>query len=227
MALHSAFGDFLPDFNLFNFFSNFMNIVVIVIVFLVGVAIIYFGFRYRAKNKQGIKKEIHWWEEVGGKMVKIRIDQATELSIPGTSLKLFYVKDKDLWLPRFTRGVSPTEFYVALTPNKEIINFSLLGIGESLKAAGLDYDHTDMRWAAENLREFVKRNYRDKSTPWWKEYAGVITTAIYILVMTFSFVIILFFLKGVIGDIGQVAGSVGSYIDRLEACVPTSGVVSG
>lgn len=227
MALHDSLGGFLPDFNLFELFSNFLNLVVIIIVLIVGVAVIYFGFRHRAKNKQGIMKEIHWWEEVGGEMVKIRIDKAIELSIPGTSLKLFYVKNKDLWLPRFTRGVSPTEFYVALTPNKEIINFSLLGISESLKSAGLDYDHTDMRWAAENLREFVKRNYRDKATTWWKEYAGVITTAIYILVMTFSFVIILFFLQKVIGDIGQVASSVGGYIDRLEACVPTSGVVSG
>jgi len=220
-------AEFIPDFDLFSLFSNFLNLVVLVIVLILGVAVIYFGFRYRAKNKQGIMKQIHWWEEVGGKMVKIRIDKATELSIPGTSLKLFYIKDKDLWLPRFTRGVSPMEFYVALTPNKEIVNFSLLGIGESLRAAGLDYDHTDMRWAAENLREFVKRNYRDKATPWWKEYAGVITTAIYILVMTFSFVIILFFLQGVIEDIGVVANSVGGFVDKLNACVPTSGVVSG
>ncbi len=219
-----SIGDFLPELDFFGIFSNFVNLAALVVMLVIGAAVIYFGFRYRAKNKLGIKKQIHWWEEVGGEMVKIRIDQATELSIPGTSLKLFYVKDKDLWLPRFTRGVSATEFYVALTPNKEIINFSLLGIGASLKEAGLDYDHTDMRWAAENLREFVKRNYRDKATPWWKEYAGVITTAIYILVMTFSFVIILFFLRDVIADIGKVAGTVGSYIDRLPT---SSGVVSG
>lgn len=219
--------EFLPDFDLFQFFSNFMNLLVIIVILIVAAAVMYFGFRYRAKNKQGIEKEVHWWEELGGKMVKMRIDKATELSIPGTSLKIFYVKDKDLWLPRFARGVSPTEFYVALTPNKEIVNFSLEGISKNLASAGLDADHTDMRWAAENLREFVKRNYRDKATPWWKEYAGVISTAIYILVMTFSFVLILFFLKGVIGDIGQIANSVGNLIDKVDALASSSGVVLG
>ncbi len=227
MVSHGILGDFLPSFDIFNFFSNLVNLMVVAVVLVVGAAVIFFGFRYRAKNKQGIKKQIHWWEELGGSLVKVRIDSATEMSIPGTSLKLFYVKDKDLWLPRFTRGVSPHEFYVALTPNKEIVNFSLTGIGESLKAAGLDHDHTDMRWAAENLREFVKRNYRDKAVPWWKEYANVISTAIYILIMTFSMILIMFFLKGVIGDISQLASSIGGLIDKADALSATSGVVRG
>ena len=47
-------------------------------------------------------------------------------------------------------------------------------INEETKEAGLEYDHTDMRYALTNLLALIKRNYRDKSQPWWREYKDVI-----------------------------------------------------
>ncbi len=145
------------------------------------------------------------------------MDKVQEIIIPGTRLRVFYVKSRDMWLPRFTRGLTKDLFYVAITENRELVNFTLGSITANMKEAGLVYDHTDMIWASENIREFIKRNYRDKSTPWWKAYQGVITTAIYIIILTFSFVVILYFMRELIGDIGNLIRGVEKLLDRMDS----------
>lgn len=179
----------------------------------------------RSKNKTAkLTKKIGWWEEVGGQLIPSNMEDAEEIVIPGTTLRVFYVKKRDLWLPRFSRGVTKDLFYVLLTPTRQMINFSLRSISKDLKEAKLDYDHTDMLWAAENTREFIKRNYKDKSIKWWQAYQGVITTAAYIMVMTFSFIIIIYFLRGVVEDIGGVARTLSETLKTSCAAAQTSGV---
>ena len=205
--------------------GNLFNMLVILFVIIISAALVYVLYRRKNKQDSGTKKEIYWWEEVNGRLIPNRKDTAEEISIPGTNLKLFYIKKSNMWLPRFTKGITLTMFYVAITPRKEIINFTLKSLEKDMDEAGLDYDHTDMRWAAENLREFVKRNYKDKATPWWREFKDVITTALYILVMTFSLVIIIYFLRGVISDIGGVAAGLETALERISACSPNAGSV--
>ena len=84
-----------------------------------------------------------------------------------------------------------------------------------------------MRWAAENLREFVKRNYKDKAIPWWREYSGVIGTAALIMVFTVAMGVILYMMRGVVTDIGSFAGTMESALETVtNACTshPGSGV---
>ncbi len=222
----NPFTDFTTNFNLGGIFDKILLIGTLIFVIIIVGAIMFFILKWKGKQKLGNLKEIHWWEEINGKLTPIRVDQAEELTIPGTNLKLLHVKKSNTWLPRFTRGISPTVYYVAITAHKEIVNFTLKSLDESMMEAGLDYDHTDMRWAAENLREFVKRNYKDKAVKWWQQYAGVITTAAFILVMTFSFVIILYFMRGVVSDIGVVAKNMAEAANQLNLCTPQgSGVI--
>ena len=117
-------------------------------------------------------------------------------------------------------------FFVALTKNKELVNFTLKTIDETRAKSDLSYDHTDMRWAAENLREFVKRNYKDKAVTWWKEYSHIIGIAIFIVIMTISMVTIIYFLRGAIRDIGSIASQLAKVAEQLNACSPGSGVIS-
>jgi hypothetical protein len=175
-------------------------------IFLLCILIgsIVFGLLYvrsKKKNNQELKK-IGWWEETNQGLIPTRMDEAEEIIIPGTALRVFYIKARDLWLPRFTRGITKDLFYVAMTPNRQMVNFSLKSLGKTLEEANLKIDHTDMLWAAENTREFIKRNYKDKSVKWWQAYQGVITIAIYILILTFSFILIIYMLKGVVDKIG-------------------------
>lgn len=189
---------------------------------------LFFGMWYiktkhkRAKNSQ----KVTWWVEVTGKkiMEPSRTDDIEEIILPGTILRLFYCKKRDLWLPRFSRGITKDLFFVGLTPTQQMVNFTIKGISEDLKNAELDYDHTDMIWAAENTREFVKRNYKDKSVKWWQMYQGVITTAAYILIMTFSLVIIIYFMRGIVEDMGSLLGTIESVLENSCARAVTSGV---
>ena len=195
-------------------------------VLLLGIVIFIVAYRKKNQNK-GDMNEIGWWEEISDQLVPMKMDKAREIIIPGTSLRVFYIKNKDMWLPRFTRAVKQKLFYVAITPNKEIVNFTLKAIGKDMREAGLDYDHTDMRWAAENTKEFIKRNYRDKSTPWWKEFQGVITGAIYIIVVTFCLGIILYLWKGITDQQAAIMAEIGKQCMQFMGNAPTeaSGVI--
>lgn len=204
--------------------NAFNVIMLLVIAGLVG-GVIYMYFRWKKGKAGGVYKEIRWWEEVSGNLTPIRIDKANEIIIPGTNLRVFYIKDKNMWLPRFARGITSNTFFVAITRNKELVNFTLKSIDDDLAQANLTYDHTDMRWAAENLREFVKRNYKDKATTWWKEYSQVISVAIFIVIMTISLVTIIWFMRGIVQDLGSVAGNIATAVDKINACTPGSGVV--
>lgn len=153
------------------------------------------------------------------------MDEAEEIIIPGTILRVFYVRKKDLWLPRFNKGITKDLFYVAMAPNRRMVNFTLESLKDGLKEAKLELDHTDMLWAAENTREFIKRNYKDKSIKWWVAYQGVITTAIHILIMTFSFIIIIYFLRGIVTDIGGVASTLSQTLETSCQRAFDSGVV--
>jgi hypothetical protein len=190
----------------FNFSAILDKIYLFTGIFLLCLVVggLIFGILYarsRDKKNKDIKR-IQWWEETNQGLIPTRMDDAEEIVIPGTALRVFYVKARDLWLPRFTRGMTKDLFFVAMTPNRQMVNFSLKSLGKTLEEANLMIDHTDMLWAAENTREFIKRNYKDKSIKWWQAYQGVITTAIFILILTFSFILILYMLKGVVDKIG-------------------------
>lgn len=212
-----SLSDFGMGFSLSGFLDSFLTFFMVILMVLV-VGGIFFYFMKKKKDKgDPTKKKIGWWEEVQGKLIPTSMDDAKEIIIPGTRLRVFYIKSKDMWLPRFTRGLTQDLFYIAITPKRELVNFTLKSISKDMAEAGLDYDHTDMIWASENLREFIKRNYRDKSVPWWKAYQGVITTAIYIIILTFSFVVILYFMRELIGDIGNLIAGVERLLDRMDS----------
>ncbi len=212
-------GDFGFNINIGAVVDKLLSFAMIVI-FIVIIGAMVFFFMKKAKERKTPVKKIGWWEEIQGKLIPTEMDKVKEIIIPGTRLRVFYIKSKDMWLPRFARGLTKDLFYVAITLKRELVNFTLGSLSEDMKTAGLDYDHTDMIWASENLREFIKRNYRDKSTPWWKAYQGVITTAIYIIILTFSFVIIIFFMRQIIGDMGGVLSGIERLLDKMESCNP-------
>ena len=216
-----SLGDFgVGNINIGAFADKVLSFFLILIIIVVVGALVFFYMK-KAKEKKTPSKKIGWWEEVQGKLIPTEVDKIKEIIIPGTRLRVFYIKSKDMWLPRFTKGLTKDLFWVAITPRRELVNFVLGSLSADMKTAGLEYDHTDMIWASENLREFIKRNYRDKSTPWWKAYQGVITTAIYIIILTFSFVIILYFMRQIIGDMGGVLNGIEKLLNEMESCNPS------
>lgn len=220
--LTSGFGSF--DFSgLLDKVFSFLGIFVLLIV-LGGIVMALVILRKRKKNV-GNTFKIGWWYEMGDRMEPGVMDEVEEIVIPGTILRIFHNKKKDLWIPRFTRGVSKNLYYVLLTPTNQMVNFTIPSLSKTLKNANLEYDHTDMLWAAENSREYIKRNYQDKAVKWWQLYQNTIATAALIMIITFSFILIIYFMRGMIEDMGSVAATLGNA--ALKACqnAQTSGVM--
>lgn len=215
----------LNPFGNFNFSGIFNTFLIIAIVAIVGLAIGGIGFFLMKKKKEAKtpKNSIIWWEETADSQIQIGRDEAVEIVHPGTRLRAFYIKKKDMWLPRFTRAIQPGLYYITITPQRELVNWVPKKLSEDMAEMGLKYDHTDMLWAAENLREFVKRNYRDKAIKWWQAYQGIISVVIFLIFLTICMAVVLYMMRGIVGDIGTVANQLSETIKA--SCNPGSGFV--
>lgn len=181
---------------------------------------------WKKKNKKLFNKKIFWFEEVHGEMIPIGDDWAAEIKIPGTNLNVFYIKAKDMYMPRPVIKMGKDAYWMAIRKNREIVNFKMKNINEEMKEANLDYDHTDQRYALTNLLAIIKRNYRDKSNPWWREYKDVITTVILIFVLTLSFFFLFSKVGGLIDKVGALIDHADKLVQAASRISPGSGVVA-
>jgi len=181
---------------------------------------IFYGVYYVKKNKKLYNKKIFWFEEIHGEMVPIGDNKACELTIPGTNITVFYIKEKDMYLPRPVKRMGKEAYWFAIKNNREIVNFTMKNINSEMKEANLEYDHTDMRYALTNLKDLIKRNYKDKSQPWWREYKEVISLVILIFVLTLSFIFI-------ISKVGTLIDKVGVLIEHADNLIQIAGTKAG
>lgn len=207
--------DFLNNVNFMGFFSGLGKF--LFLMFIVAVAsIIIVVYLLKRKEKKSYDNTLYFFEEVNHNLIPTDTLKACELIVPGTSIKVFYVKSKDLYIPRGTKRMGAKKYWYAVRNNRELINFSLTNINKELKEANLDYDHTDMRYANENLKEIIKRNYKDKSTKWWKEYKDVIATVIYIFVISVGFFFLISQINKTMGLSDQILTKFPAIIDQFE-----------
>lgn len=199
--------------------SGIGGLAMIIILFLITAGILY-TLLWIKKQKELYNKKIFWFEEVHGEMVPIDNDMAAELTIPGTNIQVFYIKKKNLYLPRPVIRMGKDSYWFAIKNNKEIVNFSMKNINKEMKEANLNYDHTDMRYALTNLLDLIKRNYKDKSLKWWQEYKEVISLVILIFVISLSF----FFL---LSRTGKLIEQVGQLIDHADQVVKSAQLLKG
>ena len=204
----------LENFDLTAFSSSMGKFILGILIFVLIGGVTFYIF-WRSKRKKQYNKKIFWFEEVAGQMIPIGEDAAAELIIPRTNVPVFYIKKKDFYLPRGTRKMGKDAFWYAIRSNGEIVNFTMTNLNDTMREAKLDFDHTDMRYAKENLLDLIKRNYRDKSLPWWKEFKDVIATVLFIFVMSLAF----FFL---LSKIGNLISQVGALMDTAKQIIATA-----
>lgn len=185
------------------------GIIIVCCLVLLGAAWLFYYHKTKKAKSNSANIQLCWWRDVNGQLKPEKAEQVIEVFIPNANLRLFHNPETETWYPRFTREIEPGRFYLALSPNKNVVNFSLKSIGQDMLEAGLDYDHTDNLWAAENVREWVKRNYIDNATPWYERFAGLITGVTYILVTTFCLAIFLWLWKGLAVEMSASAKALG------------------
>lgn len=154
----------------------------IIVILIAGV----FGFWfYLRTNKQRYNKSIRLFEEINNAFTESGWDVATEMNIPNTSVKVFYLKNSKIYLPRGTLQMGKNIFYYGIRKNREWVNFTIKNLDKEMKEVGLNYDHTDMRYANTQLKKLLERNYKNEK--WWKAYKNEIAMVMLILMLTFSF----------------------------------------
>ena len=213
------------SFNFSGLLSGAGQFILLTVLFAIVGGIFYYVY-YLKKKKKNYNKKIFWFEEVHGYMIPIGEDVACELIIPGTNINVFYIKEKEMYLPRPVKRMGKDAYWFAVKNNREIVNFTMLNINDEMKEAKLDYDHTDMRYALTNLKELIKRNYRDKSQPWWREYKEVISLVILIFVLTLSFIFIISKVGDLIGQVGSLIEHADTLIQIAETKASSSGVIT-
>ncbi len=209
----------LPNFNLSGVMSGVGQFILLVFLFLI-VGGIFYTVYYLKKKKKNYNKKIFWFEEVNGVPIPVGEDTCCELTIPGTNITVFYIKEKDMYLPRPVKRMGKDAYWFMIKNNREIVNFALKNMNEEMAEANLDYDHTDQRYALTNLKDLIKRNYRDKSQPWWREYKDVIGLVVLIFVLTLSFIFI-------ISKVGGLIDKVGALIDHADQLIKLAQTTSG
>ena len=205
--------------DLFGYLGSLGKILLGIFIFLTIFSIMFFVL-WKIRNKKLYNKKIFWFEEVNGQVIPTDNDVAAEITIPNSSVTTFYIKKKNLYLPRPVKRMGKDSYWFVVKNNREIVNFTMININDAMEEANLDYDHTDMRYALVNLQAMIQRNYRDNSKKWWLEYKDVIGLVVLIFVLTLSF----FFL---FTKVGELIGMVGELITNADALVKSAQAIRG
>lgn len=201
------------------FFGNFssgglffwLGILFLAFVILVFAGAVTFFYYYRKIKKLAYKNQIPIFVSINGKKYRVGLDQAKELFIPDTNVSLFFLKSHKIYLARPTRAMGKNEFWYCISENGEWVNFDLSDDPEYDTLATANYDHRDTRYAYINLKEIIKKNYKDKSLVWWKD--PVIMNIISYIIMCIIFVGCCWFL---IAKMGKLIGQMGPFLDKMD-----------
>lgn len=205
-----------------NFFSGqsllmWFGIIFLCFVILVFVGGITFFFTMRKSKRISFKNQIPIFMNINGKHTRIGIDQAKELFIPDSNISLFFLKSHKTYLARPTRAMGKNEYWYSISENGEWVNFNLSENPEDNTLADTNYDHRDTRYAYVNLKEIIKKNYKDKAIVWWKD--PVVMNIIAFVIMSIIFVGAIWFLMI---KMGHLISEVSGLISKLEPLVKTA-----
>jgi len=203
---------------------------VIILIFVGGIA---FWYYFRKANKNSYRNQVPIFQTVNGKPKRIALDWAKELFVPDSNISFFYLKNYKIYLARPTRAMGSNEYWYTIAENGEWINFDLASDSKKNSLVKTNYDHRDTRYAYVNMKDIIKRNYKDKSLVWWKD--PVIMNIISYIIMSIIFVGGCWFLiakisllvdkvAGLIEQLGPVSENIAKAVQGAQNI--NSGVVS-
>lgn len=190
------------------------GILVVLICFAVVIIVGVFAFIYYQKKlmKVQYKHKIPLFKKLHGKFARIGFDNAKEVIVPDTNVGLYFLKNKKIYIARPTKAMGLDEYWYHISENGEFINFDLSSVPGHDTLSKADYDHRDTRYAYINLKEIIKRNYRDKAVKWWKEYAPLIT----FIVVSFIFILGCWILLARIGKLINALGPISEQFKQIS-----------
>lgn len=192
-----------------NFSGSATTIMVIVgiVLVLVIAGIITFSYYSKKRNKSLFQYRINIFKDINGSPQPIQDDKAMEVYVQDSNVSLFYLKARKIYIakPTLSMGKEGNGFWYNILPNGEWVNFDMKSDSKSPTFAGANYDHRDTRYAYINLKEIIKRNYKDKSVKWWKEHSALITFIIVSVLFAIMIWVLLAKTGKMIGEIAPIA----------------------
>lgn len=142
-------------------------------------------------QKKKFNNIIKTYREVNGQLAETipDFDLASIVTIPNTSVQVFYLKRFKIYLPIGTRRMGMNKFYYAIRNNNEWVNFDLGSLEKVIAEKGLNYDAQDMRYGNANLKRIIDRSFKNEK--WWQVYRNELGMAFLILMLGVVFFILI------------------------------------
>lgn len=182
-------------------------------IILIAVGAITFFLVYKKSRKVAFKNQIPIFQSINGKRHRIGMDQAKELFVPDTNISLFFLKSHKIYLARPTKAMGKDEYWYSIADNGEWVNFDLSTNPDQDTLANTNYDHRDTRYAYINLKEIIKKNYKDKSLVWWKD--PVVMNIISFMIMSIIFIGGCWFVVAKIGGLVETLNQTINYLNPI------------
>lgn len=187
-------------------FSNFM----ILFLFLIAGGLVTYWYI----SKKSYNKTIHIFEDVNNSPAPMGQDKAKEITLPFTSVRAFYLKNRKIYLPRASIQTGKNNYWYFIREDGEWVNVTLESLNTKLKQLRIKYDHTDMRMANASLKKLVEKNY--KKLNWLKEYAPYIGFAIIIIMLGIGGYLTMSEANKVVSSASANVETLGSIAEHLD-----------
>ncbi len=192
----------------FVFWAGIVFLAFVILIFACGSAFFYYS---KKSKKLSYKNKVPIFVSLNGKHKQVGTDHAKEIYVPDSNISLFYLKINKIYLARPTRAMGKNEYWYSISENGEWVNFDLSTNPEDNTLAKANYDHRDTRYAYVNLKEIIKKNYKDKSLVWWKD--PVIMNIISYIIMTMIFLGGCWFL---VAKMTHLVAQAGPFLERMD-----------
>ena len=153
------------------------------IIFILFAAVLG-GIVWFMYNKKMYNKKIQIFEEINGQALPTRQFSAREVAIPNTSIKVYQIKENNMYLPSPTIQTGKDNYIFFIRDDHEWINVGISSLNKQLTELGLKYNHVDMRYANSSLKELIKSNYGESD--WLKKYGVYIALGLFVVLAGIS-----------------------------------------
>ena len=192
-------------------FVLYFGIIILAVLILIFVGGVSFFYYFKKAKKKAFINQIPIFQSIGGKPKRVALDWAKEMFVPDSNISLYFLKNYKIYLARPTRAMGTNEYWYLIAENGEWVNFDLSVDPKDNTLAKTNYDHRDTRYAYVNMKDIIKRNYKDKNLVWWKD--PVIMNIITFMIMSLIFAGLTWFL---IAKMGSLINEVAGLISALE-----------
>lgn len=201
-----------------------IGIIIIAFIVLIFVGAITFLHYSKKIKKTLFKYKIPIFVRIHGKLSRIDVDDAKEVFIPDSNVSLFYLKKRKLYIARPTRAMGNNEFWYVISENGEWINVDISTKPEDDTLMVANYDHRDTRYAYTNLKDLIKRNYKDKSVKWWKDptIMNIISFVIMSLIFIGGCIIVLSRISALITALQPISANMAKAAEDMVKAVQIS-----